>query len=143
VADTVENLLGSIPTGDEIKDSREGDHTGKLIMPELVPFGDSKAVKIVFTNLTDAVGRSFDFPIRVALPTSKSEPWQHQRFLKAVQALGVVPRNQRNAINVDTEEDQNKVLSAFQQIEGREYAITIYPNKRTGYLEARVNGPAR
>jgi hypothetical protein len=140
---TVENLLGSIPTGEEIKDSREGDHVGKLIMPELVPFGEGKAVKVVFTDLTDADGRSFDFPLRVALPTSASEPWQHSRFLKAAQALGIVPRTQRNAINVDTEKDQETVLAAFKQVEGNSYSIVIYPNKKTGYLELRVNGIAR
>lgn len=138
---TVENLLGSIPTGDEIHDAREGDHIGKIIMPELVPFGDGQAVKVAFTGMTDADGRGFDKEIRIGLPTSSSEPWQHARFLKAVQNLGIVPRSQRNAINVDTDADRESVLNAFKQIEGREYNLTIYPNKKTGYLELRVNSP--
>jgi hypothetical protein len=139
---TVENLLGSIPTGEEIKDRREGTHVGKLTMPELVDFGSGKAIKVVFTGMTDADGRSFDKEVRIGLPTSKSESWQHERFLKVAQALGIVPRNQRNAINVDSDNDEQTVLAAFKQIEGRDYSVVVYPNKKSGYLELRVNGPA-
>lgn len=135
---TVENLLGSIPTGEEIKDPREGDHEATLTQPELVPFGTGHAVKVVYTNLTDADGRSFDFQVRYGLPTSESEPWQHARFLEVAQSLGIVPRSHRNAINVDSDADRATVLAAFEKIAGSSFPLRITPNKKTGYMEGRV-----
>ncbi len=138
-ADIVENLLGSIPTGEEIKDSREGEHhSAKLTNPELVPFGEGHAVQVTFTNLSDSDGRDFQYKERYALPTSQAEPWQHGRFLDVVQGLGLVPKNQRNAINVDTEQDRDTVLSAFKSIEGSTVPIKLSVNKKTGYLQSRI-----
>jgi hypothetical protein len=137
--DIVENLLGSIPVGDEIKDSREGDHqSATLTNPELVPFGEGHAVQVTFVNLTDSDGRDFQYKERYGLPTSQSEPWQHGRFLDTVQSLGLVPKNQRNAINVDTDQDRETVLAAFKSIAGSTVPIKLTTNKKTGYLQSRV-----
>jgi hypothetical protein len=142
--DIVENLLGSIPTGEEIKDSREGDHAdATLTLPELVPFGSGHAIQVTWTNLQDSDGRAFEYKERYGLPTSSSEPWQHSRFLDVVQSLGLVPKNKRNAINVDTEADQNAVLTAFKTIEGTVHPIKISTNKKTGYLQSRIPKPRR
>jgi hypothetical protein len=135
----VENLLGSIPTGEEIKDSREGDHSeATLTNPELVPFGSGHAIQVTWTNLQDVDGRSFEYKERYGLPTSNAEPWQHSRFLDVVQSLGLVPKNQRKAINVDTDVDRDAVLGAFKKIEGSVHPIKISTNKKTGYLQSRI-----
>jgi len=135
----VENLLGSIPTGEEIKDSREGDHSdATLTNPELVPFGTAQAIQVTWANLQDADGRAFEYKERYALPTSQSEPWQHSRFLDVVQSLGLVPKNKRNAINVDSDADRDAVLGAFKKIEGSVHPIKISTNKKTGYLQSRI-----
>lgn len=137
--DIIENLLGSIPTGDEIKDSREGDHSNaKLTNPELVPFGEGHAVQVTFVGLTDTDGRDFQYKERYGLPTSQAEPWQHGRFLEVVQSLGLVPKNQRNAINVDTDLDRDTVLAAFKSIEGSTVPIKLKTNTKTGYLQSRI-----
>jgi len=137
--DIVENLLGSIPTGEEIKDSREGDHSeATLSNPELVPFGAGHAIQVTWTNLQDIDGRAFEYKERYGLPTAQAEPWQHARFLDVVQSLGLVPRNQRNAINVDTDADRDAVLVAFKKIEGSVHPIKISTNKKTGYLQSRI-----
>ena len=135
----VENLLGSIPTGEEIKDSREGDHSeATLTNPELVPFGSGQAIQVTWTNLQDVDGRAFEYKERYGLPTSQSEPWQHGRFLDVVQSLGLVPKASRNAINVDSDEDRAAVLAAFKKIEGSVHPIKISTNKKTGYLQSRI-----
>ena len=140
----VENLLGGIPTGDEIKDSREGDHAeATLTNPELVPFGSGHAIQVTWTNLQDVDGRSFEYKERYGLPTSSSEPWQHSRFLEVVQSLGLVPRNVRKAINVDTDQDRELVLEGFKKIAGSIHPIKISSNKKTGYLQSRVSKPRR
>ena len=137
--DIVENLLGSIPTGEEIKDSREGDHSeATLTNSELVPFGTAHAIQVTWTNLQDVDGRAFEYKERYPLPTSQSEPWQHARFLDVVQSLGLVPKASRNAINVDTENDRAAVLAAFKKIEGSVHPIKISTNKKTGYLQSRI-----
>jgi len=135
----VENLLGSIPTGEEIKDSREGDHSeATLTNPELIPFGNGHAIQVVWTNLQDVDGRSFEYKERYGLPTSQSEPWQHGRFLNVVQSLGLVPKASRNAINVDSDNDRAAVLAAFQKIEGSVHLIKISMNKKTGFLQSGI-----
>lgn len=140
MADLAENLLSSIPVGEVIKDAREGEQPDAVLTsPELVDFGDSKAVKVIWNNLTDADGRSFQFQARYPLPTTDSAPWQHARFLDLVHGLGIVPRGQRNAINVDTEQDQETVLNAFKSIDGNNFPIRLYVNKKTGYLESRLS----
>jgi hypothetical protein len=135
----VENLLGSIPTGEEIKDSREGDHSeATLTNSELVPFGTGHAVQVTWTNLQDVDGRAFEYKERYGLPTSQSEPWQHGRFLDVVQSLGLVPKSSRNAINVDSDDDRAAVLTAFKKVEGSTYPLKISTNKKTGYLQSRI-----
>src|SRR3990167_3072939 len=135
----VENLLGSIPTGETIVDSREGDHAeATLTNPELVPFGTGHAVQVTWTNLQDVDGRAFEYKERYGLPTSQSEPWQHGRFLDVVQSLGLVPKANRNAINVDSDVDRAAVLAAFKKVKGNVHPIKINTNKKTGYLQSRI-----
>ena len=135
----VENLLGSIPTGEEIKDSREGDHSNAtLTNPELVPFGSGHAVQVTWMNLQDVDGRAFEYKERYGLPTSQAEPWQHSRFLDVVQALGLIPKANRNAINVDSDNNRAAVLAAFKKIEGSTFVIKISTNKKTGYLQSKL-----
>ena len=137
--DIVENLLGSIPTGDEIKDSREGDHSEATLMnPELIPFGTGHAIQVTWANLSDVDGRGFEYRERYGLPTSASEPWQHGRFLDVVQSLGLVPKASRNALNVDSDTDRENVLAAFKKVAGSAFPIKITTNKKTGYLQSRV-----
>lgn len=137
--DIVENLLGSIPTGNEIVDSREGDHSeATLTNPELVPFGTGYAVQVTWTNLQDVDGRAFEYKERYGLPTSQSEPWQHGRFLDTVQSLGLVPKASRNALNVDSDDDRANVVAAFKKVEGNVFPLKITTNKKTGYLQSRI-----
>ena len=138
-ANIVENLLGSIPTGDEIKDSREGDFPEAVLSnPELVPFGTGHAIQVTWTNLQDADGREFEYKERYGLPTEQSEAWQHGRFLDIVQTLGLVPKANRNAINVNGDAERESVLGAFKKVAGNTFPLRITTNKKTGYLQSRI-----
>jgi hypothetical protein len=135
--DTVENLLGTIPTGDEVKDPRENDYEATLKDASIVEQKNGHSLKLVFGNIVDTNGKDFEHNERVTIPTSESEKFIQDIFIRWAHGLEVLPRSHRNAILADSEEHRGIVLEAFKSKLGEQFPLTIYSNN--GYLRSRVS----
>ena len=137
-AEVVDNLLSSIPTGEAIKDPREGDHIGaKLTNPELVEQSNGHSLKITWGDLTDSNGRGFEYQERYTIPTSQSDEFIHRLFLSVCHEAGVLPRESKSRILADTEADRNTILQAFQQRIGETVDLRLTQDAKSGYMRSR------
>lgn len=136
--EVVENLLSSIPTGEVIKDPREGDHLdAQLKFVELVDQANGKALKLTYGNLTDTNGREFEHQERLSIPKSDSHEAVQRIFLSACHSLEVVPRSFRKTILADTDVDQENVFSAFTSKIGQPVALRLRPDT-SGYMKSTI-----
>ena len=136
--EVVENLLAGIPTGDVIKDPREGDHLdATLKFVELVDQSNGKALKLTYGNLTDANGREFEHQERLTIPKTDSHEAVQRIFLSACHSLEVVPRNFRSTILADTDTDQERVFDAFSSKIGQQVALRLRPDT-SGYMKSSI-----
>jgi hypothetical protein len=134
----VENLLGSIPQGGEVKDPREGDHyDAKFSDVELAEQTNGHVVKLTFEGLRDVDGREFTYQERVTIPTSNSELFIQRIFLAIAHDLGVLPRTQKNAFYADTDEHRAVVLAAFEAVKGTSAPLNIRTDGK-GFLRGRI-----
>ena len=136
----IENLLGSIPVGEEIKDPRENDYDATLKDVEVVEQKNGHSLRLVFGDIEDANGRSFEHKENVTIPTSEHVgdlAFIQDIFLRWAQGLEVIPRTQRSAVLADTEEHRGVVLNAFKTKIGGRFPITLYFSK--GFIRGRVN----
>jgi len=136
MSEVVENLLGSIPTGEIIKDPREGDHGDANIKAvELVEQSNGKALKITYGNLSDTNGRDFEHQERLTIPNSSSHEAVQRIFLAACHNLEIVPRSMRKTILADTDQDCETIHQAFASKVGITLNIRLRPDK-DGYLKS-------
>ena len=134
----VENLLESIPTGEAIKDPREGDYTDVLITnPELIEQGNGFALRLTYSGLADHDGRSFEYQERYTIPTSASEDFIHRIWLGLCHEAGVLPRENKSRILADSEKDRETVLHAFQQVVGNIVSLRLTQDPKSGYMRSR------
>jgi len=135
---TEENLLASIPSGDVIKDPREGDHpSAKLKFVELVDQTNGKALKLTYGGLTDTNGRDFEHQERVIIPNSNSHEAVQRIFLSLCHSLEVVPRSFRKTILADTDVDQENVFSAFNSKRDIEVSLRLRPDSN-GFMKSTI-----
>jgi hypothetical protein len=132
------NLLGSIPTGDIIKDPREGDHPeASLKHVELVDQANGKALKLTYGGMTDINGREFEHQERLTIPNTNSHEAVQRIFLSACHSLEIVPRSFRNTILADTDQDQQQIHDAFLSKVGTPISLRLRPDS-SGYLKATI-----
>ena len=136
--DVQANLLGSIPTGEEIRDPKEGDHpNARLADVDIVEQSNGHSLQLIYTDLVATDGRPFDQKERVSLPTSNSEDFIHRIFLALCHDLEIVPRTFKSRVFVDTEDDRERVRAAFATKLGNTIPLRIQSDKQ-GYLRSRI-----
>ena len=136
------NLLGSIPRGEELHDVREGEHPdAKLVDALLVPNTSDKlppyAIQKVYQGLVDVDGKAFELKDKVNIPESNSDDWVKRMFLADLHDMGIVPREQKQAIFTETDEHREAVLAAYQSKVDTNYPLRVVTDKN-GYIRVRV-----
>ena len=131
------NLLDSIPTGEVVKDLREGEHyEAKLNEAELIEQSNGPAIRVTYTGCVDADGREFSYQERYTIPTSNSEDFIQRLFLAAAHAWGLVPPGDNRRILADTPEAREAILNAVRSVQGSVVPLKLTTGK-TGYLQSR------
>ena len=137
--EVVKNLLGGIPTGEEIRDPREGEHPNATVGGvDTAEQGNGWVVKVTYNGLVDTDGRQFEYTERYNIPTSNSEDWVHRMFLAICHDLQIVPRSFKSRILADTEADREVVKGAFSKSIGNSVPLRITMDSKSGYLRSRV-----
>jgi len=135
--DSLQELLAGIPTGDVQKDDREGDHyDATLKMVEVAHQSNGFVIVLTLTNLRDIQGRLFDYPVRVSLPTTDSEAWQHRQFLDAAHAAELIELTDRRQRFFETPASREAIAAAFSAVAGVNMPIRIAFDKH-GELRSR------
>lgn len=138
----LENLLGSVPHGEELHDVREGEHPDAVLVDvQLVENTSDKlppyALQKVYQGLTDVEGKAFELKDKVNIPESGSEDWVKRLFLADLHDMGLVPRTEKQAIFADTDEHREAVLTAYKSKIDTNYPLRVVTDKN-GYIRVRV-----
>ncbi len=137
--EVTQNLLGSIPTGAEIHDPREGEHpNAQLFAAEIVEQSNGPALKLTYNNMVDSEGRDFQHQERYTIPTSASEQFIQGMFLDLVRNLGVVPRAQKKCPLFDTDADRTTLVDVLQTVIGVNVPLRLKMDDKSGYLRGRI-----
>lgn len=130
-------LLGSIPRGETLKDPREGQYDAPIIGNELVQnTTGSYAILAEFGPLTDSEGKDFTHKERFNIPEPHSDVQQKRMFLSSLHDLGIVDRNDKQAVYCATDDDRAALLAAFDSKRGESFPFKL--TEQNGFLRLRL-----
>ena len=139
MSEVTENLLSSIPTGAEIHDPREGEHTeAQLFAVEVVDQSNGPALKLTYNNMVDSEGRNFEHQERYTIPTSASEQFIQGMFLNLLHEIGIVPRTSKKCPLFDAEADRGTLVDAFNTRIGANIPLRLKIDDKSGYMRSRI-----
>ena len=135
----IEALLASVETGEELVDPRAGDHNGVLSeVGELkVSQSGNSFFNVTFGNLESGEGDPFSFSSVVVLPTRDSDEKLARMFLANLHDYGILPREYRNAVYAETDEQRTAIRRAFEAKKGTTYPVRLKLDKE-GDLRLRI-----
>jgi hypothetical protein len=144
MSDSSENLLGSIPTGEEIHDPREGDHQeARLTYVEVIEQSNGHALKLTYNNMVDSEGRSFEYQERYTIPTSTSEQFIQGMFLNLCHELGIIPRTQKRCPLFDDVGHRSTLEGVFNSKIGSTVPLRLKIDDKSGYMRSRILRPKK
>lgn len=138
---TLEGLLNSVPTGEELRDPREGDHEDSKLIDVSVGENSEQAVipfsaVMVWSAMKDSEGRDFDFSARVNIPRPSDPTWVKRMFLQTAHDLGVVPRDRKTALVADTDEEREVLIKILKLGLGQRYPVRI--REKNGFVNLTI-----
>ena len=140
----IQELLDSLPTGDELHDPREGEHEPVLSDVNVVENSEKAsvpfAIELTFTGFKDVEGREFQFNDRVNVPEPDSSNVIKSMFLASLHNLGIIEFSDKRGRAAADKSQVDLYAKLFASRVGSKVPMRLYIDK-SGWLRARVQRP--
>ena len=149
--DLLDSLLGDIPT-EEVKDNRLGSHDDAVLVTDVTVSANEYEGKLLYSlvskfKITDSEGKEAFVQTNISLPDAESPQWAKQVLLSWLHAFKIVPLTSKNTPLLPTGDEETRqdvagrIAAAVNTRVGEVVGITVFEQKKNGYVGVRANRP--
>lgn len=149
--DLLDSLLGDIPT-EEVKDNRLGVHDDAVLATDVTIIANEYEGKLLYSlvskfKITDSEEKEAFVQANISLPDAESPQWAKQVLLSWLHAFKLVPLTSKQTPLLPSGDEETRrnvaerIAAAVNTRVGEVVGITVFEQKKNGYVGVRANRP--